>query len=274
LNEIVELAQGKWIARMDADDIALPHRFERQLEWLEKTGADICGSWIKLFGTPDRRILKRASTDEAIKVELLFRCSFAHSTVMMKTDLLKHLKYDKAWEGCEDYDLWERAAHAGWRMTNVPEVLLLYRQHEAQISTSISARQQELTQKVRSRYWMFCVESMQLDREWIDEVLILCGRLPVKVDMNSVDLAFNVLLEKSHGETRATVLDCVTQLYLWAAPNCQDVVTRWQKMNLRYGHGLGLETILKLKFLSLFRFNLEGKFFQSLKQYYFYLRRN
>ena len=60
LNDLIDLARGKWIARMDQDDIALPHRFERQLQWLEETGADICGSWVKFFGTTDRRILKHS----------------------------------------------------------------------------------------------------------------------------------------------------------------------------------------------------------------------
>lgn len=113
LNEGIDLARGKWIARMDADDIALPQRFARQLQWLEETGADICGSWIKLFGTPDGRILKHAQTDEAVKMELLFGAPFAHPSVMMKRDAARQLGYDKSWEKCEDYDLWERRRARG-----------------------------------------------------------------------------------------------------------------------------------------------------------------
>ena len=64
---------------------------------------------------------------------LLFGSMFAQPTVMMKTKLVKQLWYDKNWRVAEDYDLWERAARAGWIMTNVPEVLLLYRQHGEQI---------------------------------------------------------------------------------------------------------------------------------------------
>ena len=91
LNDIIDLAQGKWVARMDQDDIALPHRFERQLEWLEQTGADIAGSWIQLFGTFDKRILKHSQTDDAIKMELLFGSPFAHPTVMLRAELVKQL---------------------------------------------------------------------------------------------------------------------------------------------------------------------------------------
>ena len=91
LNEGIQIARGIWIARMDADDIAEPIRFERQLEWLKQTDADICGSWIKYFGTSDRRVLQHPESDEAIKAEMLFGSPFAHSTVMMKTALVSQL---------------------------------------------------------------------------------------------------------------------------------------------------------------------------------------
>jgi glycosyltransferase involved in cell wall biosynthesis len=142
LNDSIDIAHGSWIARMDQDDIALPHRFQRQLEWLEKTGADISGSWVQRFGTADKRIVRLPRTDEEIKMELLFCSPFAHPTVMMRSSLARGLRYDKAWEMAEDYDFWERAAEAGWRMTNVPEVLLMYRVHAAQISTLSNDRQQ------------------------------------------------------------------------------------------------------------------------------------
>ena len=72
LNEGVDLARGKWLARMDSDDIALPYRFERQLKMLESMGADICGSWVQRFGTSDKRIVRLRKTNDAIKAEMLF----------------------------------------------------------------------------------------------------------------------------------------------------------------------------------------------------------
>src|SRR5208337_2402809 len=99
--------------------------------------------------------------------ELIFGAPFVHPTVMMKTKLLKQLHYDKAWEKCEDYDLWERAARANWKMINVPEVLLLYRQHKAQISTSASSRQLQLAQKIQRRRWEYLSDLVKLEKEWI-----------------------------------------------------------------------------------------------------------
>jgi hypothetical protein len=256
---------------MDQDDIALPYRFERQLQWLEQTSADICGSWVKFFGTADKRILKHPQTDSALKMELLFGCSFAHPTVIMKTELVKQLRYDKDWEKCEDYDLWERAAHIGWKMTNVPEVLLMYRQHEAQISTTTSAMQQQLTQKIRRRYWEFVFDSMKLEKAWIDEVLKLREPLSPQSNMNVVDSVFVELLQRSQGETRETIFDYATRLYFRAASTCPDVAARWSKLHKDFGFGFAKGTKTKLLLLSVFRIHADSRLFELLKKLYFYV---
>jgi len=274
LNEGISIARGEWIARMDADDIAWPNRFERQMHWLEKSGADICGSWMQLFGTADKRIIKHPESDAAIKMELLFGAPFAHPTVIMRSELVEQLRYDKVWEKCEDYDLWERAARADWKMTNVPEVLLSYRQHGAQISTTVSSYQQLLTQKIRHRYWTFVFDSMKLEKGWIDEVLKLREPSLPETNMDIVDSAFMALLQCSRGEARATVFDHATRLYFRAAAVSPDVVTRWSKLNGNCGAGLAVATKIKLWLLSVLRIPSNSKSFQRLKQLYFNLTRS
>lgn len=272
LNEGIDLAKGEWLARMDADDIAMPQRFERQLQHLKQTEADICGTWVTFFGTADKRTIKHPISDDAIKISLLFGTVFAHPTVIMRTELIKDLRYDEAWENCEDYDLWERADRAGWKMTNIPEVLLLYRQHDAQISTATFIKQQELTQKIRHRRWSFIFEFLNLNKTWIDEVLKLRESSTIKSNMDDVDSAFTALLQYSHGEARETVLDHMTRLYFRAAADCPDVAMRWYKLNRAFGAKFALATVLKLWLLSLLKFNSNGKAFSYLKQIYFRTR--
>jgi hypothetical protein len=226
---------------------------------------------VKLFGTSDNRILKHPQTDAAIKMELLFGAPFAHPTVMMKSALVKQLRYDKAWEKCEDYDLWERAAHSEWKMTNVPEVLLLYRQHDAQISTSTSSHQQLLTQKIRRRYWEFVFDSMKLKKEWIDEVLKLREPSSLNPNMNDVDEAFTALLQNSQGQIRDPIFDHATRLYFRAAADCPDVVARWSRLNKSFGAGYGLKTKFKLWLLATLHIRADSQLFNYLKMIYFRL---
>ena len=266
LNEAIDIARGTWIARMDADDVSLPDRFARQLKWLEDTGADICGTWVRLLGVSNGRILKHAQTDSAIKMEMLFGTPFAHPSIMIKTDCMRRLKYDIEWEKCEDYDLWERGARAGWRMCNVPETLLLYRQHGFQTSTKFAAHQLQLTQSIRRRYWYFIFDGMQLDPICIEEVIKLRATPLQTPDMDCVDRAFRVLLSSCQAEARAITFDHMTRLYFRAAGLCSDTAFRWKVLNSQFGQDAALLTRLKLKLLCIFRIQSEGGLFKYLKR--------
>jgi glycosyltransferase involved in cell wall biosynthesis len=267
LNDSIDLARGNWIARMDQDDIALPHRFERQLHWLDQTGADITGSWIKPFGTSGSHVLKHPQTDAAIKMEMLFGAPFAHPSVMMRSVLAKRLRYDKTWEGAEDYEIWVRAAQNGWLMTNVPEVLLMYRQHDKQISTKASLKQQKLGQQIRRKYWLNMFDTSLLSEECIDEVLKLREPILPKVNMNVVDEVFTTLLNNCHGESREVVFDHITKLYFRVASSCPDIVSRWGRLNKKFGNGFALETKLSLWLVNLLKINPSVELFSKLKRY-------
>lgn len=134
LNEGVAAAQGRWIARMDADDISHPLRFERQLAWCERHEADICGCWIEIFGRTIPKTRRFYIEDADSHFQLLFNTCFAHPTVFARHELLASHAYDEDAYHAEDYELWCRIASHGYRMTNVPERLLRYRIHAAQIS--------------------------------------------------------------------------------------------------------------------------------------------
>lgn len=253
LNEGIDLACGAWIARMDQDDIALPQRFERQLQCLAETGADICGSWVKFFGTSNRRILKHPQSDVAIKTELLFMSAFAHPTVMMKTALTRQLYYDSACENAEDYDLWQRAARAGWRMTNVPEVLLHYRQHPTQISNRATKQQQALSRAIRRQAWQHLATHIAIQPAWIEAVLALRESVFILPNMDDADLAFTALLQSTEGEARDIALDYLTQSYLRVAGTDATVVTRWNRLYKRFGKGFALKIHIKFYLLTLLK---------------------
>jgi glycosyltransferase involved in cell wall biosynthesis len=133
-NAGIALAQGEFIARMDADDIAVPERFSVQLAWMQKTGVDICGSCVKRFGAEDG-LIWFPETHEAIRHELLFRVGILHPTMLIRADILKTHPYNEN----TDYEFWTRLAPI-YRMGNVQQVLLKHRCHSQQSNVIYRAK--------------------------------------------------------------------------------------------------------------------------------------
>ena len=131
LNQGLDAARGRLIARMDADDIAMPDRLERQVAFLEAdSNIGIVGSARKLIDENDEEIAvaHAAADDLAIRWKCLLGNPFAHPTVMLRRDVLeKHqLRYDESFRTAQDYELWTRLLmHT--QGANLREPLLQYR---------------------------------------------------------------------------------------------------------------------------------------------------
>jgi len=127
LNIGINLAQGEYIARMDADDYAYADRLEKQVEYMEKNKEIIlCGTGIKLV-TPNGNIdIRWRSDPEEIRVKLLFESQFVHPTVIFRRGffLENDLLYDEN-DRAEDYALWIKAVERG-KTTNLDDILLEY----------------------------------------------------------------------------------------------------------------------------------------------------
>lgn len=132
LNYGISIAKGKYVARMDGDDICLPTRFEKQVNFLDKNPEVIlCGTAIQIIGT--EKVLRHPLNHDEIKVKLCFANSLYHPTLMGRIEVFKEHNYDKKYEPAEDYELWTRLVFLG-KLANLEEVLLKYRIHENQIS--------------------------------------------------------------------------------------------------------------------------------------------
>jgi hypothetical protein len=266
LNEALDLSQGQWVARMDADDICTPDRFQKQLDWLAQSNADACGSWMQIFGGNPQRVIRHPVSDEGIKTGLLFGCPLAHPSMMMRGDRLRALRYDPEWEKAEDYDLWIRAAQAGWKLGNVPEVLLYYRTHGQQQSHQSNNKQQALTQRLRQRYWHDMAPTLGVSPSSVDEVLKLRESHPRPVDMDQVDAALVRLLTRTQGEAQTVALDHSFRLYCRAASSCPDIVARWVHLNRTCGLAAKWASKIKLGMLRLFRLQPDHRLFEVLKR--------
>jgi glycosyltransferase involved in cell wall biosynthesis len=150
LNYGLEAAEGKYIARMDADDVMLSTRLQEQFDFMEQhPEIDACGTWMQTFGD-SRWKAECFITHEDIVDFMIMANPMAHPTIMMRTTTLRanQLKYREEYIYAEDFKLWLDFAETG-RLANIPKVLLHYRCSEGQISNRKKEIQQENTKRVR-----------------------------------------------------------------------------------------------------------------------------
>ena len=137
LNKGLDLIQSPYIARMDSDDISLPERFAVQTDYLRRhPHVGILGSCNHIFGESVRtRYRTPPHAPAQIRMYSLIDWPILHPTVMMQTSFLKkhQLRFRAEYPHAEDYDFFARAARC-FPMVNLPESLLLYRAHAAQVS--------------------------------------------------------------------------------------------------------------------------------------------
>lgn len=127
LNRGLDEATGEYIARMDADDVSLPRRLEKQVAFMDRQPEiGISGTRAKAFGATSYTIQYPADP-ERIRCRLLFNTAFAHPSVIMRRAMLDEheLRYTDLGH-FEDLELWQRAAEC-FPCANLNEVLLRYR---------------------------------------------------------------------------------------------------------------------------------------------------
>lgn len=139
LNRGIGLAQGRYIARQDQDDLSHPERFARQVEFLERHpdhGLVGTAAQIWVGDTPTDRAHDHPTDHAALSFELMFNNPFVHSSILMRKSTVEAVggyTTDPARQPPEDYELWSRMARQA-RVANLPERLLVYREVPASMS--------------------------------------------------------------------------------------------------------------------------------------------
>lgn len=153
LNRGLDLAAGEYIARMDCDDVSLPDRFSRQIEFLEKhPEIGICGTWFERLQEGGSVMMRFPTDHNALRFFMLVDNPFPHSTIFMRRSVINGfgLRFDPGYIHAEDYELWARAAEYT-KVANIPEILLKYRYHPDNISHRFKASQGATGDRVRQR---------------------------------------------------------------------------------------------------------------------------
>lgn len=128
---LINAPKAKYFFRMDSDDISLPERFERQVDFFEANKTvSILGTSLIEINEKGKRVGKRKLpiADHQIKQILPKRCAINHPTVAIRAEVLHSgFKYRSELRNTQDYFLWADLSAAGYRFANLPEALLEFR---------------------------------------------------------------------------------------------------------------------------------------------------
>jgi glycosyltransferase involved in cell wall biosynthesis len=153
LNKGIELANGEYIARMDADDISLPTRIEKEVNFLKANkDHDIVSTLFYAFRTenPSKRDLHHSPLhDSELHAYILFKSGICHPAVMIRRRVFTELglRFESEYLHVEDYALWSKAIYKT-KIANINEPLLLYRVHKYQVSSLNEDLQRDNKKKV------------------------------------------------------------------------------------------------------------------------------
>jgi GT2 family glycosyltransferase len=221
LNLAIVLSRGDYIARMDADDQAVPERFQRQVGFLDAhADVDLVSSSLTLIDVSDRVVGERkvwVTQPAACRYVSFFATPLAHSAVMGRRHCFSAFGYSSRPEALhtEDYELWCRLLRAGKRLANSPEPLLRYR-----ISAdSISARYEAL----QVRNFVTCAERHLREQDGAEAARETVEVLTNRIDFRRAKVPLEEglrLLQQLTDHAKAGATD-VTQAEIAAAATMQ-----------------------------------------------------
>ena len=159
LNLGLLMSRSEYVARMDADDVSMPERFERQVRFLDDNqDVGIVGSRFWSM-SEDLKVVNWSNevptSPSEIERTLLDTCCIGHPTVMMRRRVVETIggyRQDAESRSVEDYEMWLRAVSKGIKIANLPDYLLRYREHGGQVTARTRGEQGENFVRIRDEY--------------------------------------------------------------------------------------------------------------------------
>ncbi|MBQ2237331.1 MAG: glycosyltransferase [Clostridia bacterium] len=168
LNKALSLAKGRYIARMDADDICMPDRLQKQYDFMEENpNVDLssCRFMTLKNGVYASGGCGGKDDENSIKALLLVTNPILHPGIIAKAEVIKELGYDKNFTCTEDMELWTRFVLNNKRVEILSEYLMIYRLHDKQITETTLDKQKNEVIKVQKNYFSKLLEPMTEEQE-------------------------------------------------------------------------------------------------------------
>ena len=153
LNCGLQAARGRWIARLDVGDVALPERLERQLAYVEAHPEYVLvGTAAAAMDGAGRPLptIHVCSTESAVRARLPKGNMLIHSSILFRNR--EDIRYREKFVYAQDYDLYLRLLSAGQRLTNMPTPLVRYRVLSTSISSTKLTEQYAFAEQARQFY--------------------------------------------------------------------------------------------------------------------------
>lgn len=151
LNTAFKSATGKYIARMDADDISLPQRLAQQFAFMEANpSVGVCSCNYTQFNAEQETAYTAFTDHNEVFATMFFNCSVVHPSLMLRKASLMEcdLLFDEKYKYAEDYELWSRLLFK-CRFSAVPQTLLRYRLHNQQVTQKNHEEQLQSANRIR-----------------------------------------------------------------------------------------------------------------------------
>ena len=151
----IALTRAPLIARMDQDDICLPHRFANQMAFMNThPEVGVCGGAVILDDNGNKSVLRFPTTDTEIRWQLCFGSPIVHPAVVFRKDIIQKVdsyQLSKDAELVDDYDLWTRL-YSITTFANINDLLLILRKHRQNMTATSAGKHLQQSRNVSQRY--------------------------------------------------------------------------------------------------------------------------